>query len=73
MKCRALWNSTSDESFLSDDKWLSEVHTMHSTKESENKDAECIFWNGKFELNVSAGLYREHWTQSKSMTFINKL
>ena len=27
---------------------LSEIDFMHSTKESENKDIECIFCNGKF-------------------------
>ena len=27
---------------------LSETDFMHSTNESENKDAECIFCNGKF-------------------------
>ena len=27
---------------------LSEIDVMYSTKQSENKDAEFIFWNGKF-------------------------
>ena len=27
---------------------LSEIHSMYSIKEPENKDAECIFYNGKF-------------------------
>ena len=39
MTCRALWNTTSDESFHSDA--LSETDFIHSTKESEKKDAEC--------------------------------
>ena len=43
MACRA---STSEESFDSD--VLSETDFMYSTKESENKDADCIFSNGKF-------------------------
>ena len=42
----ALWNTTSDESFHSD--VLSEIDFIYSNKESENKDAECIFCNGKF-------------------------
>ena len=47
MACRALWNTTeSDESFYSD--VLSEFDFMCSTKESENKDAEYIFYKGKF-------------------------
>ena len=46
MACRALCNTTSDESFYFD--VLSEIDFMYSTKESENKDAECIFCNGKF-------------------------
>ena len=46
MTCRALWNATNDESFHSD--VLSEIDFMSSTKESENKDTECVFCNGKF-------------------------
>ena len=46
MACLALWNTTSDESFHSD--VLSGIDFMYSTKESENKNAECIFCNGKF-------------------------
>ena len=46
MACQALWNTTSDGSFHSD--VLSQIDFMYSTKESENKDAECIFCNGKF-------------------------
>ena len=46
MACQALWNTISDESFHSD--VLFEIDFMYSTKESENKDAECIFYNGKF-------------------------
>ena len=30
---------------------LSEIDFMYSTKESEYKDAECIFRNGKFSEN----------------------
>ena len=46
MVCRTLWNTPSDKSFHSD--VLPEIDFMYSTKESENKDAECIFCNGKF-------------------------
>ena len=46
MACRALWNTTSYESFHSDT--LSEIDFMYSTKESESKDPECIFCNVKF-------------------------
>ena len=42
----ALWNTSSDDLFHSD--ILSEIDFMYSTKESENKDTECIFCNGKF-------------------------
>ena len=41
MVFRALWNATNDESFHSN--VLCEIDFMYSTKESENKDAECIF------------------------------
>ena len=46
MTCQTLWKTTRDESFHSDA--LSKTDLMHSTKESENKDAECILCNGKF-------------------------
>ena len=46
MACRALWNTTSEESFHSDA--LSKIDFMYSTKEPENKDAKCIFCNEKF-------------------------
>ena len=46
MECRELWNTTSDESFHSD--VLYEIDYMYSAKELENKDAECIFFNGNF-------------------------
>ena len=46
MACRALWNTTSDESFHSH--VLSEIDFMYSTKESGNKNVECTFYNGKF-------------------------
>ena len=39
MACQTLWNTNRDESFHSD---VSEIDLMYSTKESENKDAECI-------------------------------
>ena len=41
MACQALWNTTCDESFHSD--VLYEINFIYSNKESENKDAECIF------------------------------
>ena len=41
----ASWNTTSDESFRNDA--LSEINFIGSTKESENKIAECIFCNEK--------------------------
>ena len=41
-----LWNATSDESFHSDE--LSKIDSIYSSKESENKDDECIFCNGTF-------------------------
>ena len=46
MASRSLWNSTSDESFHSD--VVPEIDFMYSIKESENKDAGCIFCSGKF-------------------------
>ena len=46
MARRALWNTTSDESFHPH--VLSEIDLMYSTKKSENKDPEYIFCNGKF-------------------------
>ena len=60
---------------------LSQIYFMYSIKESENKDAICIFCNEKF----SEGKQGEIWikcfiyvvpvqrTQSISMTFINSL
>ena len=50
MTCRALWNTTSDESFPSD--VLSDIDSIYSTKESENKNAECIFCYRKFSEDV---------------------
>ena len=47
--CGALWNTISDQLSRSD--VLYEIDFMYSTKESENKDAECIFCNGKFSEN----------------------
>ena len=49
MACRALWNTTNDESFHSE--LLSEIDFMYSIKESQNKDAGYIFCNGKFSEN----------------------
>ena len=46
MACRALWNTSSDESLHSD--VSSEIDFMYSTKESEYKDVEWIFCNGNF-------------------------
>ena len=46
MTCQALWNTTCDELFHSE--VLSEIGFIYSTKELENKDAECIFCNEKF-------------------------
>ena len=46
MACSELWNTNSDESFSSH--ILSENDLMDSTKALENKEAECIFCNGKF-------------------------
>ena len=45
MVCRALWSTIGDESFHSD--VLSEIAFIYSTKKSENKDTECIFYTGK--------------------------
>ena len=45
MARRALWNPENVESFHFD--VLSEIDLIHSTKESENKDAKYIFCNGK--------------------------
>ena len=74
-----LWNTTSDESFLSD--VLSEIDFVYSTKESENKDAKCIFCNGKFSeyeqgeiwIKCFSWTLPKHRTQSISMTFKNRL
>ena len=49
MTCRALWNTTNDELFHSI--VISEIDFIYSTKESENKDTECIFCKGKFSEN----------------------
>ena len=46
MICRALWSTISDKSFHSDVE--SKIDFMCSTKESEKKDAECIFYNENF-------------------------
>ena len=46
MACQALRNITCDESFHSD--VLSEIEFMYSINKSENKDAKCIFGDGKF-------------------------
>ena len=64
MACRALWNTTSDESFHSD--VLSEIHFMYSTKESENKYAKCIVCNGKFSENEQG----EIWIKCFLLDFI---
>ena len=41
-----MWNTISDDSFHSDA--LSEIGFVYLTKESKNKDIQCIFYNGKF-------------------------
>ena len=83
--CRALWNTVSDELFHSD--VLSEIDFMNSTKESENKNAECISYKGKFfedeggEIFIKcfSCLLRAHMeyprkkSQSICVTFINRL
>ena len=46
MSCRALWNTNSDE-FLNSGV-LSEIDFILSTKEAENKVADCIFYYVKF-------------------------
>ena len=54
---------------------------MYSTKKSENKDAECIFCNGKFSEDEQGEIWikcfrwtlPEQRTQSISMTFKNRL
>ena len=50
MALRALWKTTSDELFHSHA--LYEINFICSTKESENKGAECFFCDGKFSENV---------------------
>ena len=61
-----IWNIITDELFHSD--VLFEIDFMHSTKESENKEVECIFYNGKFskdergELRIKGCSLRAHWT-----------
>ena len=49
---------------------------MYSTKESENKDGECIFCNGKFsedEGEICIKCFNGQGAQNISMTFINRL
>ena len=77
MTCRTLWNTTRDESFHS--YVLSEIDFMYSTKELENKDAECFFYNGKFSEDEQGEMWikcfswtlPEQRTQSIPMTFID--
>ena len=79
MACPALWNSTSDESVLSN--VLPKIGLTFSTEESQNKDAECIFCNGKFSKDEQGEIWIRYFswtspeqrTQSISMTFINRL
>ena len=75
MTCRALWNTNINESFHSDA--LSEIDFMYSTKESENKDSECIFCNGKCSEDEQGEIWiyrsRVMSMQCISMTFINRL
>ena len=54
---------------------------MYSTKESENRDAECIFCNGKFSEDEQGEIWIKCFsrtlpkqrTQSIPMTFTNRL
>ena len=55
MACRALWYTTSDESFHSN--MLSEIDFINSIKESENKNAEYIFCNGKFSKDEGGEIW----------------
>ena len=86
MACPALWNATSDESFHSD--LLFEINSLYSTKESKNKNAVCIFCNGKlsederaeiwikcFSFPLCAHLWTvpQQRTQNISATFINRI
>ena len=79
MTYRALWNIISDELFLSD--VFFEIGFVYSTKESENKNAECISCNGKFSEDDQREIWIKYFnwtlpeqkTQSISMTFINRL
>ena len=80
-----LWHTMSDKLFHSD--VLSEIDFMHSKKESENKDTECIFCNGKYSevergeiwincFSCSLRAYTESLgqrMQSISMTFMKTL
>ena len=79
MTCRAIGNAISDKLVYSD--VLTESGVIYSTKESENKDAECNFCNGKFSEDEQ----RENWIkwfswtlseqrmQNMPMTFIIRL
>ena len=68
MACRALWNTTSDESFHTD--VSAEIDFMYSMIESENKDYECTICmenslkmnQEKFGLSVSVVLCGRTWT-----------
>ena len=64
MACRELWNNISDESFHSD--VLSEIYFMYSTKESENKDAECILCNVTENVKFSEDERGEIWIKGFS-------
>ena len=57
-----LWNITSDESFHSDT--LSEIDFMYSTKESESKDAECFFSNGKYSEDEREEIWIKYFSCS---------
>ena len=62
MLCRALWITTSDEPFHSD--VLSEIDFMYSTEESENKDVECVFCNGKFSEDERGKIWIKYFSCS---------
>ena len=57
MACRTLCNITSDKWLHSD--LLSTIELIYSIKESECKDAKCIFCNGKFSEDEITIFYEE--------------
>ena len=56
---------------------LSETDFIYSTKESENKDAECVFCNGKFSEDEQGEIWIVFLldftgAENAEMTFMNK-